>query len=233
MKYSSKVWVSVLIFLIAKIPFIIACPDLIYSDECVFGTLTQEIISGLESDISEYIYHSYSSNEVVFPIILIPYFVFFGSGVLTIKIINLVINFIFVVSIYSIVKRLSNNSFAYLSFILSSISFPTFNIMSLMYTNQLHITTGLLSLAVISYIIFGCKNKKAFLLLGISCGFVLWISYSFLVTLTLFLVLTVFYKKELSKKNLSIFFISFIIGLGPWIYYNLSNDFSSVILTWI
>lgn len=203
--------------------FLIVNTDSYDNESIIRGLISKHVIEGDDYSIFDYS-HAYDGSIVFKAVIAVPFNLFFGMSLLSMRIIPLFIYLFLFVFLFFFIETNYNKKTAIITSLLLIFS-PLLFTYSSFTINTSHFD-GLFFSIIMMILFFKIfyNNKKTtinFILFGIFSGFGSWVYPTPLVMLLVcFIFWFAFDKKFFVKNNFFVFLISFIIGFLPRIYYN-------------
>jgi len=206
--------------------------DLFDAEELLHGTIAKEIMEGPDLPLLEYPPTNYGHGGFLSGILTIPFFALFGKNLFALHLTPVAFSVAILIVLFLFAYKFFNRRVAIITgllYLFSSRNWIIFNL----HAGGLHFENVLFTVAalyVFYEIIFNGKDKPVYYLsLGLISGFGTYWIYTFLVTLaTIFLLWFLRDKKMFLKKGFYIFLTGFLIGIIPWLIYNLQTQFKSI-----
>jgi len=227
-------WGIIIVFVITRIVIILFFISTIFAwDDGYVGFISTELLSGnLKLPLFDYIRESRNLSIVIPAFFLMPFLFIFGNNIIAIKLFALCVATLNLCIWYFVLRNVSLRT-AFL-FSLLYICTPTMltNIMLIAWTPYSIISLCMGASLLLFIKILNSEHQKLFhaALLGFVCGVGSWIYY----VLPLLLPFMFFFwgvkdKLFFLKKQFMVFIILFVIGISPWLFYNIDNNFSSLL----
>jgi len=232
--YKSLV-ILTLAYLLVRSAVLFTSIDKIHLDEEEYrGNVAKELISGPILPLFDYQRSEYEGGSLVNGILATPFFLIFGETLLSLKLVGLLAGLMLFILWFLFLDEFFNKKVAVLASILHILPPFIFTRVSLSVIGaqeQSGIFT-ILAACLFYKIIFKQAKRTIFVFLGLVCGFGLFFSYVFLLTLlTILLLWFLFDKRFILRKDFLAFVIFFFIGFSPWICYNLTHNFEGFIVS--
>ncbi|MBI5375774.1 MAG: glycosyltransferase family 39 protein [Candidatus Schekmanbacteria bacterium] len=228
--------VLILFFLIVRLWFLQTRIIPRHTDELYIGTVANEIATtGLKIPLSYCLIMPHAGGTVVTEYLTAFFFYCFNNSYLTLKLVAFSFSFVSFIFFMFLLEKYFDPMTTIVGGLFFIFPPALFSRASLMLLGN-HCESLFFS-AVTIYIyysifytneeIYSDKKLVLYALLGAICGFSLYFDYIFIsVLLTFFIVWFAVDRRFFSTKYFCYFFISFVIGFTPAIYYNLVNNFS-------
>ncbi|MFH1643763.1 MAG: glycosyltransferase family 39 protein, partial [bacterium] len=233
-KNSNKlILIILLLFLLVRVPILFTgIHQMFESEELVRGSIAREIIQGPKFNLIDYQGDSYSGGTLIAGIITIPFFLLLGENLLALKLVALMISTLILFLLFKFCDRFFDRKIALVSCFLFIFCPPLWTIYSFLNFGFFHESILLTLMALfIFYAIFfeNKKQNKYFLALVIICGFSFYFVYLTIFSTTAIIITWfLFDKKFFLKKSFLVFIAGALIGLSPWIYYQLLNNWAGI-----
>lgn len=195
--------------------------------------MAYELISGrLTRPILEYQADHYSGGSLVVGLLAMPFFLLFGTSAFTLELVALIFFTVALIVWILFCLRFFNYRtaiFFSILYIFSPVLFTEMSLITMGFHSESILFTAV-TIFIFYEIFFGQKRRwPYFIALGLVCGFGLWFTYIFGITLMCCLLCWfLFDKKFLLRKDFWIFSLGFLLGFSPWIYYNLKYHFQGL-----
>jgi 4-amino-4-deoxy-L-arabinose transferase-like glycosyltransferase len=211
------------------------------------GWMAKEILEGAGLwHTFNFPYLPIEGGSVVISYINALFFLICGDSFFTLKLVSILISALTLCVFYWFLKRFFN-IYAAVIFCLLFIFSPQEYLMASLFTIGFHAEASLLTLVIIfcffeiffrknnrQFYIEGHFNRKTaalFALLGAFSGFAVYFDYICLVALLTMFALWLWQDIKLfSNKYFLIFSGGFLLGLSPWLVYNLTHGFSGLFI---
>lgn len=197
------------------------------------GTIAKEIIEGRSWPLLAYQNAPHEGGSLVAGIVAVPFLLLFGNNLIALKLVALLFSLGSFTLFYWFLVKYFNRGIAIMAslflifgpinFVMSSIETLGSHYDSIFFT--------ILALILLFKILF---EKDSYLknyytpisLFGLVCGFGVYFTYTFLVTLATCLLFWFLLDKAIFfRKKFYIFLLFFTIGLTPWFFYNVKFHF--------
>jgi hypothetical protein len=207
-------------------------------NELYVGTIAKEVIEGPSLPLFDYQFSHIKGGTLFAGIFVIPFFALFGQSYYVLKFAALLVSLAILAVTYLFLWRFFNKKIAIITGVLMTISAPIFTLYSLTLYGKQHESILFTMLAL--FLFYGIFFQEApahdpphhelsFALLGLVSGLGMYVDYIFAVTLIYCLVFWfIFDKTFFARRGFWLFFAFFIVGLSPWIYYNLAHHFAGI-----
>lgn len=237
-----------IVFLFARLPVMSSCIQKTFSfDELSIGTMAKEMIEVPVISIYDYLIDApHRGGRLVAVILVAPFFALFGQSYFVLKLVAILFSLGILVLTYLFLWKFFGRNVAVIAGLIMIFSPALYTKFSLLLLGA-HYESIFFALAAIFifYQIFFLEKPSSseprnqvdiyadknihFAALGIVSGLGVYFHYIFAVTLAAcFLFWFIFDKLFFVRKSFLIFFIFFMIGMTPWIYYNLTHNFASL-----
>lgn len=231
----SKIYLFLLIILFLSFRLIVlfTSRDLYHKfplEEYRMGTIAKEIMMGPILPIFEY-QTPQEGGMLINGVLIIPFFILFGETGISLKLAWLFTALCsFILFYYFINKFFTFRMAAMVSFLfIFSPPFFTFFNLTDTATNNGNLFLSLLIMTIFYLIFFRTKKPIFFSILGLVCGFSIYFDYySVPMILTCIIFWFIFDKRFYLKKEFFKFLVAFVIGISPWIYYNITHNFVAI-----
>jgi 4-amino-4-deoxy-L-arabinose transferase-like glycosyltransferase len=238
-KYALLV-ILLLAFLLVRLPIVLTSMYKLYDDEELYvGTIAKELIDGPLLPVFEYPLKHTKGGTLAWGILCVPFFLLFGQSYLALKLLTLTAALAILAVSYLLLWKFFDWKAALIAGILFIFSPPLYTKFSLA-SYGWHFESILFTMTVIFifYHIFFrgpedayTRRNPYFAALGLVSGIGIFFTYGCLIPLCVCLLFWfIFDHKFMMKKSFLIFFIFFLIGLSPWIYYTLSHHAANICL---
>jgi len=224
-------YILILIFLSLRLLVLFTSEDLFDIEESRLGMIAKEIIRGPTMPILEY-HDSHQGGMLVNGFLIAPFFILFGEGFISLKLVWLLTALASFILLFKFLERFFHRKIATTAAILFIFSPPFFTFYNL--TDGATHLGGLfftLLIMVLFFHAFFADNKRAifYLLFGFTCGLAVFFEYSSLIMIFCCLLFWFISDKIFFlKKYFFIFLGAALVGLSPWIYYNITHNFSGL-----
>lgn len=236
MRQNSKTIILICVFgMMLKVALILFNINEFYDpEELSRGLIASELIRGAAYPIFNYQIDSYSGGSLVIGLMAVPFFALFGESLFVLKIVSAIFSLLAAMFVYLIVSRYIDKLAAYFAAALIFLSPYSYTRLSLVAWGDHPQMPALLAIAffMLYELTFGRRKNPLFLaLFGFICGFGLYFSYHFAVSLFLcVLFLLAWDRRFFFGWSLVRFISGFAIGFSPWIYFNLTHNFAGLIV---
>jgi len=232
-KTSQLILIILLLFLLIRVPVLFTgIHQTLEPEELVRGSIAREIIDEPKLNLIDYQGDSYSGGSLISSIITIPFFILLGENLFALKLAPLLIFTLMLFLLFKFCDRFFNRETTLISCFLFIFCPPLWTIYSFLNFGFFHESVLLTLMALfIFYEIFfeNKKQNKYFLSLGIICGFSFYFVYlTIFATIAMIITWFLFDKKFFLKKSFLVFIAGGLIGLSPWIYYQLLNNWAGI-----
>ena len=222
-----------LLYLLVRLLVLFCAIDRVTLDEELYrGNIAKELIAGPAFPFLDYQRSQYEGGSLVCGILTLPFFLFFGEKLVSLKLVALSLGTGLFILWYLFLDRFFSRRIAVWTSLLLIFLPPIWiktSICSFGAQPETNLFT-MMAVFIFYQIFFVEKNKVLFGLLGAVCGFGIFFHYSFLPTLlTIILFWFIFDKKFFRKSEFLIFIAAFLTGFAPWIWYNLTHHFQGFI----
>jgi len=227
-------------FLAVRLNILISRIFLIQWEELYPGTITKEILKGLKMPLFDYLPKPFLGGPLIYGILGVPFFKLFGDSYFSLKLIGLTFSLGSLIICFILINKyfgLKAATFASLLFIFSPPLYTKATLTS-WGTHLDSIFFSLLTIVIFFQIFFRKQedpskdNEYSFwglFFFGLVSGFSIYFAYiCFYSVLTCLFFWYIFDKKFFLKKYFLIYCSSFLIGFGPWLYYNITHSFSGL-----
>ena len=211
-----------------------------HDEELYNGTITKEILSGMNLSLFDYQYTPHNGGTIVVGLLAVPFFILFGDSYFSLKLVAVGFSLFALIIIFKVLKKYINLKCAVIASLLFIFP-PKLFTQSTLISWGAHteaIALCFLNIFIFFEIFFSEKSyyfkeiKKSFLSifsLGLSAGFSIYFAYINLYSV----LLCVFFwfvldRSFFLKRTFVIFICGFLIGFSPWIYYNLTHSFTGL-----
>ena len=250
-KYFVLVFLSVFLLLVRLPVLCTSISTLYHESELYTGTIAKQLIEGRILPIFDYQAYHNRGGSLVVGILTIPFFLLFGQSYFSLKLLALSFSLATFVLWYLFLARFFNKRVALLAGLFFILSPPFYTKFTLMNYGK-HTESNLFTIMAI-FIFFTLffknesfshspnssqepedmhANKKIYYaFFGLVSGFGMYFDYIFFITLfTCFVFWFIFDKRFILRKSFLVFLVFFLIGLSPWIYYNVTHGLKGVCL---
>lgn len=204
------------------------------------GTTTMDLIDGLLMPFSEYQYAHFFGGSQVVSLLAVPFFWMFGPCLFALKLTGLVFNALMVTFVFLILDRLAGRRAAWFGGLLASLPAPGYVALTLTAFGT-HMEHNAISMGIVYLylLIFEPRDESQSLasrgwllfLLGVACGFGIYFGYIILITLlVLFLHRALRAPAFFMGRPFAVLLLGFVVGLLPWLQYNLGHDFKGLMI---
>lgn len=219
-----------------RLPVLLSSINIIYNDtdELTKGNVAIEIINGLKMPLFDYQIPPFMGGSLFEGIIAVPFFVVFGPTIISLVMMALCFSLGTLILWYLFCNKFFNLNISILIGLLFIFSPPLLTRFSLVPVAA-HPETTFFTISIL-YIFYHIIHENKinyvyFFAFGMISGLGLWFAYIFSSTLiTCFLFWFVFDRRFIFKKSFLVYITSFILGFSPWIYYNLTHDWTGFIV---
>jgi len=236
----NALYILILLFLILRL-WILCSGAFMWNDEELYnGTITKEILAGLNLPLFDYQYTPHNGGTIIVGILAIPFFILFGDSYFSLKLVALGFSLLTLVILFTILKSYLDLRYAVLASLLFIFSPPLFTQSTLISwgAHTEAIALSFLNILIFFKIFFSQEGyyfkevKRSYPLIflsGLSAGFSLYFAYiNFYSILLCFFFWFVLDRLFFFKKTFLIYVGGFIIGFSPWIYYNITHSFTGI-----
>jgi len=228
-KYFILVGLSIL-YLAVRAGVTLCSERLIFQgEEPYIGIVARGIIEGWAKPLLDFQVCPHFGGSIINSILVVPFFVLIGQSYLSLRIVSILFHLTGLVFLFFLMARHFNVRSAFLSCLLYVFSPPLLTARSLIF-NGSHAELVVWNI-MIFYVFFNLidrqSRKSNYIILGILSGFALGCCYSAIVTI--FSYTFVWFLKNRRffwSKGYFLYSISFILGLIPWLMFNLANNFA-------
>jgi len=237
-RYFVLIFLFVLLLLV-RLPIVYTSIYKIYDPQELYtGTIAKELIEGPIFPLFDYQAQHFKGGTLVSGILAVPLFLLFGQSYFSLKLLAVTFSLATLLLWYLFLLKFFNKRVAILASLFFILSPPIYTKFTLMSFGK-HCESNLFSIMAvfIFYQIFfkeefsreASDKKLYYALFGLVSGLGLYFDYIFFITLmTCFLFWFIFDKRFILKKTFLVFFIFFMIGFSPWVYYNATHNFKGV-----
>lgn len=225
MKKSSALFtVIILVYILFRLLLVSSQRDEIFdSNELFSGTLAIELIRGLSLPLKYCMPDNHNFGSIINGILIVPFYLVFGPSSASAKMVSILFSLGVLVFSYLLLNRFFNRRAAAITSLLFIFS-PTIYTKSSVLSIGSHPESNLFSVAMIFifYLVFfgHKKSNRSFILLGLISGFACFYSYICGITLLVLLIFWfAFDRKSFLKPQFYLFFLFFIIGFSPRLYF--------------
>jgi len=229
-------WGIITIFVLARMVIILFFIDTAYNYEDTYvGFISTELLSGdLKIPLYDYIMKPRHFSSIFVAILTMPFIFIFGNNLIALKLFALFTATINLGIWYLLLRKISQNTAIFFSLIY--IFTPTiFTNMTLVYWPSYALTFLLMGaslLLLIKMLNSEQENCPRTALLGLVCGVGGWIYFVHLLLLPFILFIWGMKDKLFFlKRQFAAFVFFFLIGMAPWILYNIHDNFSADIFS--
>jgi hypothetical protein len=227
------------LFVLLRLPVIMTSMNRVFDlNELHIGTIAKESIEGRSLPLFDYQLSPIKAGTLVEGIFVVPFFLLFGQSLYVLKLVALFVSLTILAATYFFLLRFFNKKIAVITGLLMAVSPPIYTLFSLMAYGRTY-ESILFTMAALSlfYRIFFQEDpvsdapgkERYFAFFGLVSGFGLYFDYIFAVTLVYCLGFWfIFDKAFFTKRTFRVFLAFFLLGLTPWIYYNLTHHFAAV-----
>ena len=228
-----------IVFVLVRLPVIITSMDKIFDfNELYIGTIAKELIEGRSLALFDYQLTHIRGGTLLTGIFVVPFFLLFGQSYFILKLVALLVSLTILAVTYLFLWRFFNKKIAIITGVLMAISAPIYTLFSSMVygRNYESIIFTMITLSIFYRIFFQEVSanhipykERYFALFGLVSGLGMYFDYIFAVTLIYCLGFWfIFDKTFFTRKTFRLFLVSFLLGLTPWIYYNLTHHLAAI-----
>lgn len=239
MKISKKtiiILVLIILYSVIRLSVLFTSLDLYNFEENYRYSFPMDIINGLRMPLLKYQYTAYEGGSIITALTTVPFLLLFGTNYIVIKLQPFFLNLFVILLYFFFLSKFFNKKIAFIAslfFIFSPFIFTHGSLVNMGAIQDAEIFR-IAALFLFYKIIYSdtpiyAKSKTGyFVLLGLLSGLGVYFSYTSLI-MTFFILLLWFSidKKFFLNRYFAYFSLSFIPGLLPFIYYNLTYSFSS------
>jgi len=239
-KYRPLIILLVIFLVIRTMILFSSISNLVFNQELCVGTLTKIITQGLRLPVFACL-DRYRWGGAIIGIIDVPFFLLFGDNLVVLRSVIMLLSLGTLVVLYLFAYEFFSRRTAIVASLLFIFSPPNYTRISYLSTgsySELNFIS-LLTILVFYKIFFTQRadNKISenyhtnylYALFGFLCGFGLLFDYPFLLTIVCCLLFwLIFDIRFFLKKHFYIFLIFFLVGFGPWFYYNIAYKWNGV-----
>ncbi len=225
-------FILIFIYIIIRLFFLFSV-NLFNEEECRVGTITKELIMGPNLPVFDYpaFFYVYYPGRLFEALLAIPFYLIFGESGISIKLMFLTVSAGIVCLVYLFLDKFFTRRTAIIAIMLMIFSIPVYTLSTLSQDGP-HIENTFFEILIMFFfynIFFDKKqNIKSFIFFGLASGFAIFVNPSSLIMIfTCILFWFIFDKTFFLRKNFFIFFVFFLIGLSPFIYYSLTGHLTS------
>ncbi|MEZ5974275.1 MAG: glycosyltransferase family 39 protein [Planctomycetota bacterium] len=179
----------------------------------------------------DYQYANYTGGSLVVSTLMAPLLPLFGSTAWTLRIFALALQLLSVVLIFAILDRWASRRAAVFGGLLYALTTPGFLINSMMVWGT-HVESNVLALLCLwLYLKLQAGERPQVarrILLGIGLGLNVYIGYQSILFVGMFAFFDLFPRWRPRLLEFAGQVAGFVIGMIPWLWYNLRNDFSGL-----
>lgn len=233
------IFVAVILFVLSRLAVILFGSSKSFCESELYrGTVAQEIMHGAPWPIWAYQNEVHTGGSLIASFTIIPFFFLFGQNLIAIKLVALIFSLATLLCVYSFTYRCLNKPrTALLTVFWFVFAPPLYLVYSTVFIGE-HYESQLLTF--LAFILFYKATDPQItprhriiipLLLGLTCGFSVYFSYTFLITLATCLVVWLLIDKLFFlRRSFLSFVIGALIGFLPRFFYNHTLNFSSLII---
>jgi len=225
-------WI-ILFFLLSRLVVLFSAIDELYnSEDLAMGVVAKEVIKGASLPLFEYQYLHYSGGTLVVGLLAAPFFLLFGPNYLALKLVPLLFSAATLAAFFLLAYEFFNRRTAIIAallYIFSSLSWCGYNFYLGFHGESLLFV--FLAVYLFYKIIFQSKSSAGYyFFFGLTCGFGLYFSYTFLIALAAIGIIWLIQRPRLFlEKGFYVFWGAFLLGLSPWFFYNTAFGFKGLI----
>lgn len=198
-----------------------------YDEEMVRGTIAKEISEGIKLPLWEYQADNYSGGSIVIGFIAAFFFKILGPSLFALKLAPFLFHLGSFALLFFLMRRFFNPRTAIATCLLYILSPPAFTSSSLlaMGFHTESIFFSLLNLICFYRLRFEEKNRNLWIILfGFSAGIGFWFTHITILTpLACLMSVGLTGRFLINKKNILLCFSAFLLGMIPWIAFNLTH----------
>jgi hypothetical protein len=232
-KYTALI-ILVAFYLLIRVLILFGSIDKVHLDEELFrGNIAKELVSGPILPFFDYQRSEYEGGSLLAGLTAVPFFLLFGENLLSLKLAALSFSVLALILWYLFLDKFFHRRAAVLAGLLWIFSPPFFTKWGLFHHGSYSETNFFIIITTfIFYEIFFVKERRwLYAALGLASGFALFVHFYFIMALSAILLFWfIFDKKFVFRKTFFIFVTFALLGLSPWIYYNLSHGFEGFIV---
>ena len=230
-KYKLLFWM-VLCFILIRLAVLFTSIDELYnSEDLAMGVAAKEAVKGASLPLFEYQYLNYSGGTLAVGLMAAPFFLLFGPNYLALKLVPLLFSAaalaVFFLLAYEFFSR-RTAIIAGLLYIFSSLSWCGYNFYLGFHGESLFFV--FLAVYLFYKIIFQNKSGAGYyLFFGLTCGFGLYFSYTFLIALAAIGIIWLIQRPRLFlERGFYVCLAAFLLGFSPWFFYNAAFGFKGL-----
>ena len=223
-----------LIFVITRLTIILLLIDSVYdTDETLIGFISTEFLSGdMKVPMFDYTMLARHICNVIPAVLLMPFFLIFGNNLISVKLCALFISMLNLGTWYLLLKIISVRAALLFSVLyvfsptvgtnISVVVWSPFSLVALFMGASIFLLVKILS----------SEEENLFFssILGFLCGLGGWIYYVHLLLLPpLFFIWGAKDKAFFFSRRFVAFALFFLLGLSPWLFYNVHHRFNSLL----
>ena len=224
-----------LIYILLRLLILFHSNNLFVIEEVYMGTIANELVVGPHFKLLDYqrgASANYAGGLLFQSFLIIPFYLLFGITGISLKLAPLLISTLIFVLVFLFVEKFFHIRVAIIVSLLFIFSIPYYTISTLSQAGPALLSTlfALLVMTIYFHIFFNNKRHvKYFILFGLISGLSIWNMYDAAVMLAVcFLFWFAFDKSFFLRKHFRVFFIFFLFGFSPWLYYNVTHEWGGV-----
>ena len=213
-------------------PGTLDAPRISVGEEVARGSVAAEILRGPLLPVLDYQYDAFSGGTLIEGILAIPPFLLFGQKLWALKLVPIGMHLAAVALLFRILDRFVSRRAAWIGGLLLAWTPPGYTILSTVAVGS-HIESNTLALLAVYLFLDLCQaetgrgwRRAAF---GVLAGISAWFNYDcliFLIALAIFDFLVD--RAFLFRKEMLGLAAGLLVGLVPWLVYNLQYDFAGL-----
>lgn len=219
-------------FVITRLIFVFFSPHTFYDEEAKEGSLGYDLLTGgLRIPFWGYLDSPHAGGSIFTALVAVPFYLVFGKNYLALKLTALAFSLITLATIYLYLFPQYKQKLILPLLLFFVISTPHYLEKSIVHIGNIVEPILIIFLTLIFIDRIFRKDQKNFVnfaILGLLCGFGLWIQYIQLgAIIALFIIWFLKDKLFLTKRFFWVFLGFLLLGLSPFIAYNLEYKFAS------
>ncbi len=204
-----------------------------FEDEELYrGTIGREVINGLKMPLLDYQADHYSGGSLLVGAASAPFFLLFGPSLFSLKLSPLLFALMTLLVLWNFMKRNFGFSAAVLAALLFVFAPPSFVRLSLvaMGFHSESILFTILSFHFFYVYFYGGRKPLFLFLFGVASGLGFWFCHiAIIAPFSCILAWLVQDSRSLSsRRNVMTLGMGGLVGLAPWIFYNLTHGFEGL-----
>lgn len=208
-------------------------PFIAVGEEVPRGCVALEIVRGPLLPVLDYQYATFFGGSTVVAVLAAPLFAVFGPRLWALKAVPIGFHLAAVVFLFLILDRFASRRAAWIGGLLMALTPPGYTIITTVAWGSHMESNALAMLACYLFLdLCSARDRRGWrrLLLGLVLGFSVWFGYQTLVFVAAILALDLVHHRRSFLREMLPQAAGFLIGMIPWLVYNLRHDFAGLSL---